>query len=171
MVAVVKGELIPEPIYTAADLIAIATKLKQPARRTRDSWCKQLDLFMQFCSVGSPLSCTKENAAAYRTYLLERVSPNTAKTTINYLGGLWSILEEVKPDSIHIFRGLAKRIKVVKRDRLESVKSVQDWSGSIYVPFFKVLYYKIFVVGFINYLSFTLIQFITFIHVNSFIYI
>ena len=141
MVAVVTGELIPEPIYTAEDLIAVATKLKQPARRTRDSWCKQLDLFMQFCSVGSPLSCTKENAAAYRTYLLERVSPNTAKTTINYLSGLWSILEEVKPDSVHIFRGLAKRIKVVKRDCLESVKPVQDWSGSIYVPFFKVLYY------------------------------
>ena len=141
MVAVVTGELIPEPIYTAADLIAIATKLKQPARRTRDSWCKQLDLFMQFCSVGSPLSCTKENAAAYRTYLLERVSPSTAKTTINYLSGLWSILEEVKPDSVHIFRGLAKRIKVVKRDRLESVNPVRDWSGSIYVPFLKVLYY------------------------------
>ena len=70
MIAVVKGELIPEPIYTAADLIAIATKLKQPAKRTRDSWSTQLDLFMQFCSVGSPLSCTKQNAAAYRTYLL-----------------------------------------------------------------------------------------------------
>ena len=141
MIAVVKGELIPEPIYTASDLIAIATKLKQPAKRTRDSWSTQLDLFMQFCSVGSPLSCTKQNAAAYRTYLLERVSPNTAKTTLNYLSGLWSILEEVKPGTDHIFRGLAKRIKVVKKRRIECVNPIEQWSGSIYVPFFKVLYY------------------------------
>ena len=141
MVAVVTGELIPEPVYTAEDLIAVATKLKQPARRTRDSWSKQLDLFMGFCGVGSPLSCTKDHAASYRTYLLERVSANTAKTTINYLSGLWSILEEVKPNSTHIFRGLAKRIKIVKKDRLDVVNPVTDWTGSIYVPVLKVLYY------------------------------
>ena len=141
MVAVVTGELIPEPVYTAEDLIAVATKLKQPARRTRDSWCKQLDLFMGFCGVGSPLSCTKDHAASYRTYLLERVSANTAKTTINYLSGLWSILEEVKPNSTHIFRGLAKPIKVVKKERLDVVNPVTDWTGSIYVPVLKVLYY------------------------------
>ena len=141
MVAVVKGELVPDPVYTAEDLIAIATKLKQPARRTRESWCKQLDLFMQFCGVASPLSCTKSQAAAYRTHLLERVSPNTAKTTLNYLSGLWSILEEVKPDSDHIFKGLAKRIKVIKSGKDASVRPIELWSGSIYVPVFKVLYY------------------------------
>ena len=94
MVAVVKGELIPDPIYTAEDLIAIATKLKQPAKRTKESWCKQLDLFMQFCGAGSPLSCTKDQAAAYRTQLLERVSPNTAKTNLNYLSGLGQSLKK-----------------------------------------------------------------------------
>ena len=141
MVAVVKGELIPDPVYTAEDLIAIATKLKQPANRTRESWCKQLDLFMQFCGAGSPLSCTKDQAAAYRTHLLERVSPNTTKTTLNYLSGLWSILEEVKPGSDHIFKGLAKRIKVVKSDKDSEVMPIEMWSGSIYVPVFKILYY------------------------------
>ena len=141
MVAVVTGELIPDPIYTAQDLIGIATRLKQPAQRTRESWCRQLDLFMQFCSVSSPLSCTKKQASAYRTYLLERVSPNTAKTTLNYLSGLWSILEEVKPDTDHIFRGLAKRIKVVRQDKEAHVLSVESWAGSIYVPVFKILYY------------------------------
>lgn len=141
MVAVVTGELIPDPIYTAEDLIAIATKLKQPARRTRESWCKQLDLFMRFCGVSSPLSCTKTQAAAYRTRLLERVSPNTAKTTLNYLSGLWSILEEVKPGSEHIFKGLAKRIKVVKSEKDADLMPIELWSGSIYVPVFKVLYY------------------------------
>jgi integrase len=141
MVAVVTGELIPDPIYTAEDLIAIATKLKQPARRTRESWCKQLDLFMRFCGVASPLSCTKTQAAAYRTRLLERVSPNTAKTTLNYLSGLWSILEEVKPGSEHIFKGLAKRIKVVKSEKDADLMPIELWSGSIYVPVFKVLYY------------------------------
>ena len=103
MAAVVTGDLIPDPVYTAEDLIAIATKLKQPAKRNLESWCKQLDLFMQFCGTGSPLSCTKDQAAAYRTHLLERVSPNTPKTTLNYLSGLWSILEEVRPGSNHIF--------------------------------------------------------------------
>jgi integrase len=141
MVAVVTGELIPDPIYTAEDLIAIASKLKQPAKRTRESWSKELDLFMRFCGVASPLSCTKTQAAAYRTRLLERVSPNTAKTTLNYLSGLWSILEEVKPGSDHIFKGLAKRIKVVRSDKDTDVKPIEFWSGSIYVPVFKMLYY------------------------------
>ena len=141
MASVVKGDLIPDPIYTAEDLIAIATKLKQPAKRTRESWCKQLDLFMQFCGAGSPLSCTKDQAAAYRTQLLERVSPNTTKTTLNYLSGLWSILEEVKPGSDHIFKGLAKRIKVIKSDKDAEVEPVELWSGSVYVPVFKILYY------------------------------
>ena len=40
MAAVVTGDLIPDPVYTAEDLIAIATKLKQPAKRTLESWCK-----------------------------------------------------------------------------------------------------------------------------------
>ena len=141
MIAVVKGELIPDPIYTADDLIAIATKLKQPAKRTQESWCKQLDLFMQFCGAASPLSCTKNQASAYRTKLLERVSPNTAKTTLNYLSGLWTILQEVKPESDHIFKGLAKRIKVVKTHQSAEVKPVELWTGSIYIPVFKILYY------------------------------
>jgi len=141
MVGVVKGELTPDPIYTARDLIAVATRLKQPARRTRASWCRELDLFMQFCGVGSPLSCTKKHSAAYRTQLLERLSPNTAKTTLNYLNGLWSVLEEVKPGTEHIFRGLAKRIKVVKKAREEEVRPVDEWDGSIYIPVFRVLYY------------------------------
>ena len=32
MAAVVKGQLIPEPLYFAQDLIVIATRLKQPAQ-------------------------------------------------------------------------------------------------------------------------------------------
>ena len=140
-VAVVKGQLIPEPSYTAQDLIGIATRLKQPAKRTYESWCKQLDLFLQFCGASSPLSCTKQQAASYRTHLLSRVSPATTKTTLNYLSGLWSILEEVKPGSEHIFQGLAKRIKVLKQSKNEVVKPVENWSGSMYIPVFKILYY------------------------------
>ena len=141
MVAVVTGQLIPEPLYTAQDLIGIATRLKQPAKRTHESWCKQLDLFLKFCSANSPLSCTKQQAASYRTYLLSRVSPATAKTTLNYLSGLWSILEEVKPSSEHIFKGLAKRIKVIKYSQDKEIKPIENWSGSIYIPVFKVIYY------------------------------
>jgi len=32
MAAVVKGQLIPEPLYSAQDMIGIATRLKQPAQ-------------------------------------------------------------------------------------------------------------------------------------------
>ncbi len=141
MEAVVKGQLIPEPLYSAQDLIGIATRLKQPAKRTHESWCKQLDLFLQFCGASSPLSCTKQQAASYRTHLLSRVSPATAKTNLNYLSGLWSILEEVKPDSEHIFKGLSKRIKVAKQTKDEVIKPIESWAGSIYIPVFKVLYY------------------------------
>ena len=141
MQAVVRGEVVPDPVYTAQDLIAIACKLKQPAQRTHESWCKQLNLFMQFCGVGSPLACTKKQAADYRTHLLNRVSPNTAKTTLNYLSGLWSILEEVKPESEHIFRGLAKRINVIKKPKADEVVSIERWEGSVYVPLFKILYF------------------------------
>ena len=60
---------------------------------------------------------------------------------MNYLSGLWSILEEVKPGSTHIFKGLAKRIKVVRSDKDAEVLPIERWSGSIYVPVFKILYY------------------------------
>ena len=91
MVAVVTGQLIPEPLYTAKDLIGIATRFKQPAKRSHESWSKQLDLFLKFCSANSPLPCTKQQVASYRMHLLSRISPATAKTTLNYLSGLWSI--------------------------------------------------------------------------------
>mgnify|MGYP001199163673 FL=1 len=50
-------------------------------------------------------------------------------------------MEEVKPGSEHIFQGLAKRIKVLKQSKDEVVKPVENWSGSIYIPVFKILYY------------------------------
>ena len=92
MVAVVTGELIPEPVYTAEDLIAVATS-SSSQQEGREIAGPSSSIVRG--SGFAPLSCTKDHAASYRTYLLERVSANTAKTTINYLSGLWSILEEV----------------------------------------------------------------------------
>lgn len=37
MLVVVKGELLPDPVHTAEDVIAIATSLKRSAWRTSES--------------------------------------------------------------------------------------------------------------------------------------
>ena len=47
----------------------------------------------------------------------------------------------MKPDSDHIFQGLAKRIKIVKSERAAEVAPIESWAGSMYVPVFKILYY------------------------------
>lgn len=135
------GEVSPEPFYGAEQLLAIAIKLKAPAARTEASWKKELDLFLKFCGKASPLSCTQEDAAAWRAYLLDRVSANTTKTRLAYLAGLWTVLEEEKPGATHIFRGLIKRIKAAPKTKTISIKPLDEWEGSIYVPVFKILYF------------------------------
>ena len=47
----------------------------------------------------------------------------------------------MKPGSDHIFKGLAKRIKVVKSEKEAKMTPIEMWSGSVYVPVFKILYY------------------------------
>ena len=73
MAAVVKGQLIPEPPYSAQDLIGIATKLKQPAKRMHESWCKQLDLFLQFCGASSPCRARNSKQLPIELICLARV--------------------------------------------------------------------------------------------------
>jgi integrase len=139
--AIATGEAAPEPFYGAEQLLSIAVKLKAPAGRTEASWRKELGLFLQFCSKASPLSCTQEDAAAWRSHLLDRVSANTTKTRLAYLAGLWTVLEEEKPGTTHIFKGLIKRIKAAPKPKTISIRPVEEWEGSIYVPVFKILYF------------------------------
>ena len=139
--AIVTGEAAPEAFYGAEQLLAIATKLKSPAARTEVYWRRELNLFLQFVGKASPLSCTKEDAAAWRSHLLERVSANTTKTRLAYLAGLWTVLEEERPDTTHIFKGLIKRIKAEPKKQSIVIKPIEQWEGNIYLPVFKILYY------------------------------
>ena len=88
-VRVLVGEEEPISHLTAEELIQKAKTLKCPAERTVAGWSKALSDFLGFSGVGHPTAATREHAVAYRSHLLERVKPNTAKTTLAYLGGLW----------------------------------------------------------------------------------
>ena len=137
--AVITGEVMPD-VVSASELVHIATQLKSPAKRTRDSWIKELDEFSAWAGVTNLLHCTKQNAIDYRSHLLSRVSANTAKTKLAYLAGLWAVLEEVKGCE-HIFRGITKRIKVVKERKDYDCLSIDTWKDSQYTVLFTLLYY------------------------------
>ena len=137
--AVITGEVMPD-VVSASELVHIATQLKSPAKRTRDSWIKELDEFSAWAGVTNLLHCTKQNAIDYRSQLLSRVSANTAKTKLAYLAGLWAVLEEVKGCE-HIFRGITKRIKVVKERKDYDCLPIDSWNDSQYTPLFTLLYY------------------------------
>lgn len=151
---VVLGQAQPKRLYTAEDLLDARRRDKQPAARTYEGWKKALSAFMEFTKKASPLSCTEQDAVEYKDYLLEQVSRNTAKVQLAYLSGLWTTLVEKnkKENSIHIFKGLAssiventreKALKAAqqKQNKVFQPKPIETWSGSVYVPVFKILYY------------------------------
>lgn len=139
--AIVTGKARAKAFYGMEDLLGTAVKLKSPAARTAESWRSELKSFMEFCGKSSLLACKVEDAVRWRGYLLQRVSANTVKTRIAYLSGLWSILVEEHPGHDHIFKGLTKRIKIDKEQKTQLVSDPLSWSGSIYVPIFKIYYY------------------------------
>lgn len=127
-------------VFSGEDLIRIAASLKSPAASTKERWCKELKLFLDYCHTYSPLYCTREQAVAYRTDLLSRVSANSAKTKLAYIAGLWSILEEVKGVE-NIFRGITKRIKAEpKRKEYVSLPPTQ-WKDNKWKDLFLILHY------------------------------
>ena len=140
---VLHGAEEPRLLLTAEELIQKAKTLKSPAERTVAGWRKALSDFLGFAGVGHPTAATRENAVAYRSHLLERVRPNTAKTTLAYLGGLWSVLNEIDSDQPHIFQGLTKRIKVIKARKVEvHIEDPNFWQGNpTHVLILKILYF------------------------------
>lgn len=140
-VSLITGKEEPRTLLTAADLIYEAKKLKNPAERTLSAWKRELDEFLEFTGNTSPTSCTKDQAIAYRSQLLVRLRANTTKTKLAYLGGLWSILEEIH-GSEHIFKGLSKRIKVEKKTKDEELLPIVKWAETRYIDIFKALYYS-----------------------------
>ena len=109
-IAVVKGEEQPQEHLSKEELIQQAKALKSPAERTVLGWRSALDDFLAHAGVTQPTAATRQHAIAYRSWLLTRLSPSTVKTRLAYLCGLWSVLHELHPESIHIFQGLNKRI-------------------------------------------------------------
>jgi integrase len=127
-------------VFSGEDLIRIATSLKSPALSTKRAWEKELSSFLAYSKTYSPLYCTKDQAISYRTDLLNRLSPNSVKTKLAFLSGLWSVLEEVK-GSEHIFRGLSKRIKVTKKPKDYTCLPPDQWKQAKWNDLFTLIHY------------------------------
>lgn len=148
------GKAQPQKLFTSEDLLDARRRDKQPAPRTYEGWKKALSAFMDFTQKASPLTCSEQDAVDYKDHLIAKVSRNTAKVQLAYLSGLWTTLVEKnkKDKPLHIFKGLASSIEESTRDKaLRAAKRKQnqtfeampidEWTGSVYVPVFKILYY------------------------------
>ena len=126
---------------------------REPAARTFEGWVKALHAFMTFTGKPKPFQCTRADAVAYEDALLARMSRSTTKTQLAYLAGLWTTLVEKQGSGEHIFKGLpgtldettkskALRAAQAKRNRsFEPTIPYIEWTGSIYVPVFQLLYF------------------------------
>ena len=119
------------------------SSLKKPARRTKECWEDALGDSLRFAGVSHPTAATKQHAVDYRSQLLEELSSSTVKTRLAYLGGLWSVLHEVKPECEQIFEGLNRRIRVERKLKQEFALSDPDeWTGSPdHVAVLRILYF------------------------------
>ena len=130
-IAFVKGEEQPREHLSKEELIQQAKALKSPAERTVLGWRSALDDFLAHAGVTQPTAATQQHAIAYRSWLLTRLSPSTVKTRLAYLCGLWSVLHEFHPESIHIFQRLNKRIKIAKTKKSEiTITDPAEWIGT-----------------------------------------
>jgi len=140
---VLRGQEAPRKHMSADELIKKAIDLKSPAQRTIECWQAAMKDFLSFAAVVYPTAATRKQAIAYRSHLLEKLQPSTAKTRLAYLGGLWSVLHEIRPDHPHLFEGLNKRIKVERRKKSQlSIPDPDKWSGSqVNLDIFRILYF------------------------------
>ncbi len=126
---------------------------REPAARTFDGWVKSLTAFMAFTGHQKPFQCTRADAVAYKDHLLTRNTRASVKTKLAYLAGLWSTLVEKQGTGDHIFKGLpgtldettkSKALKAAQAKRNQSFEPstpFDQWTGSIYVPVFQLLYF------------------------------
>ena len=126
---------------------------REPAPRTFQGWVKALDAFMAFTTKSKPFQCTRADAVAYKDALLTRMGRGSAKTQLAYLAGLWTTLVEKQGTGEHIFKGLpgtldettkSKALRAAQSKRNQSFEPVipyEEWTGSIYVPVFQLLYF------------------------------
>ena len=112
-----------------------------------------LHAFMAFTGKSKPFQCTRADAVSDKDALPTRMSRGSAKTQLACLAGLWTTLVEKQGIGDHIFKGLpgtldettkskALRAATAKRNQsFEPVIPYEQWSGSIYVPVFQLLYF------------------------------
>jgi integrase len=147
------GKTQPKKLFTAQDLLNARRRDQRPAPRTYEGWTKALTAFMEFTRKASPLTCTEQDAVDYKDHLIAQVSRSTAKVQLAYLSGLWTTLVEKKKkdNPLHIFKGLAssieentrdKALKAAKRKQNQTFEAmpIDEWTGSVYIPVFKILY-------------------------------
>lgn len=140
---VLHGQEAPQRHLTTLDLIELASNLKNPSRRTKDGWEDALRDFLRFAGVAHPTAATRQQAVDYRTHLLSRLMASTVKTRLAYLGGLWSVLHEVKPECEQIFSGLNRRIRVERKLKQEfELGDPDEWKGNPdHVAVLRILYF------------------------------
>lgn len=57
------------------------------------SWKSALDGFLEHAGVTHPTAATKQDAIAYRSWLLGRLNPSTVKTQLAFMNGLFRFIQ------------------------------------------------------------------------------
>ena len=118
------------PPKTPAELLHIATLLKDPAASTKHNWKDYLTKVMVFSGKEFVTALTREDALAFRQHLLTTTAASTTKTRLKYLSGLFNVaVDEGWLDS-NPFEGLTKNIrsKAVIKEVVRLDEADVNWS-------------------------------------------
>ena len=99
-------------LHTAEELIALATRLKDPKPSTIYKWELDLRSFLSSTGKNFPALCTRADAVSYRDHALTSMSHQSAKNQLGILRGLWEVMLTSQWVTENIWDGLRKTIKV-----------------------------------------------------------
>ena len=115
---------------TAAELLHIATLLKDPAASTKVEWTSHLAKVMEFSGKEFVTALTREDALAFRQHLLTNTAASTTKTRLKYLSGLFNVAVDEGWIDSNPFDGLTKNIrsKAVVKEVVRLDEADVNWS-------------------------------------------
>ena len=118
------------PPKTAAELLHIATLLKDPAVSTKHNWKDYLIKVMAFSDKEFVTALTREDALAFRQHLLTNTAASTTKTRLKYLSGLFNVAVDEGWLKSNPFDGLTKSIrsKAVMKEVVRLDEPDLNWS-------------------------------------------
>ena len=118
------------PPKTAAELLHIATLLKDPAASTKHNWQDYLTKVMAFSGKEFVTALTREDALAFRQHLLTNTAASTTKTRLKYLSGLLNVAVDEGWIDSNPFDGLTKNIrsKAVVKEVVRLDEADVNWS-------------------------------------------